>query len=53
MESKTRINFFITKKQLSCLRQVAKTTDLSVAALIRYAIERYLDTKDRPEKKGV
>lgn len=49
-----RVNYHLTDQQIKRLKQYSKETGLSVAELIRRAIDEYLDKKIKPirsEKK--
>jgi predicted DNA-binding protein len=49
MITKTRTNIFLTQTELKKLRALSKKTGVPVAALVRRAVDEYLE---RLEKKG-
>ena len=46
----TRVNFHLTERQMILLREMADSTGLSVAEIIRRAIDAYLDRIERRAK---
>lgn len=38
----TRVNYHLTEKQIAALKKIAKQTGMSVAEIIRRAVDRHL-----------
>jgi hypothetical protein len=47
----TRVNYHLTKKQLESLRKLSKATGLSVAEIIRRAVDEYMKRQEKERGK--